>query len=163
MNVSPSGRYNVIILNDRLMSETVQSEHSYFNQTTMSRNSSSHGLGTDDEELDSDLDMDTVDGLDGPCDSVTGRASHHGGTCITGSGVSGAHQHFKGERPFRNLGTRYIHTQVLTLTRRRRRDDALLALLAFTCAVNASTLLYTTCAVPLALLRLVSWACLCRS
>ncbi|RWS29782.1 hypothetical protein B4U80_04097 [Leptotrombidium deliense] len=37
--------YNVIILNDRLMSETVQSEHSYFNNTNLD----------DDDSNDADI------------------------------------------------------------------------------------------------------------
>ena len=43
--------YNVIILNDRLMSETVQSEHSYFNNTSNVTNN----LDEDDISNDANL------------------------------------------------------------------------------------------------------------
>uniref|UniRef100_T1L243 BZIP domain-containing protein n=1 Tax=Tetranychus urticae TaxID=32264 RepID=T1L243_TETUR len=50
-NDSDNRSYNVIILNDRLMSETVQSEHSYFN----SASTLNHNL--DDDDLSNDADL----------------------------------------------------------------------------------------------------------
>lgn len=51
-NESENKSYKVIILNDRLMSETVQSEHSYFNSaSTMNTNLD------DDNDLSNDADL----------------------------------------------------------------------------------------------------------